>query len=347
MSWPHRNTEESNKPQQHSGSASLPPLTLPPQAAPPSSLTVVLIELVDEGAHAIIPQLDDAVVKAGEDPWPLGVKAEPCEAPRDPSARPPRTGEPRSSPGGGPARAPRPHHGLGRVLPLPFTRADLVSNLVSIALRPGALHRPGPPRQRPGSATSRLPLPPPPRASSVSPPACAERLPALPGRGRGSGKAGKMAAGRAGGGRAMEAAAGSGWAPFPAWWGLVLAVLAAGEAGWEGGGTRRGRAGQGGAGLAWGGGGEGPRLAPLTWRRWEPSVSPSELWRSSLFPTLSRGEPFEARGAPSLAPSEAGLRLLLRLLPGELSGEEDLHPLEQNCTVRSPSECHPPDWLPV
>lgn len=63
--------------------------------APPSSLTVVLIELVDEGAHPIIPQLDDAIVQAGEDPRPLGVKAEPCEAPRDASARPPRTREPR------------------------------------------------------------------------------------------------------------------------------------------------------------------------------------------------------------------------------------------------------------
>lgn len=156
-----------------------------------------------------------------------------------------------------------------------------------------------------------------------------------------------MAAWKAGGGGMMEAAAERRWAPFPAWWGLLLAVLAAGEAGWEEGGTGQGRAGQALPPLGWGGGGEGPAWPPLTWRRWEPSVSSFELWRGSLFPTLSWGEPFETWEAPSLVPSEAGLRFLLRLLPGELGGEEDLHPLEQNCTVRSPPECHPPDWLPV
>lgn len=56
----------------------------------------------------------------------------------------------------------------------------------------------------------------------------------------GSGRAGKMAAavvGRVWGSRGMEAAAGSCRVPLPAWWGLLrgllLAVLAAGEAGWE------------------------------------------------------------------------------------------------------------------
>ncbi|KAG6408793.1 hypothetical protein SASPL_131816 [Salvia splendens] len=37
---------------------------------------VVLIESIDEGAHAVIPELDDAAVKTGEDPWALGVKAQ-------------------------------------------------------------------------------------------------------------------------------------------------------------------------------------------------------------------------------------------------------------------------------
>lgn len=36
----------------------------------------MLVEAVDEGAHAIIPKLDDAAVKTGEDPWALGVKAQ-------------------------------------------------------------------------------------------------------------------------------------------------------------------------------------------------------------------------------------------------------------------------------
>lgn len=64
------------------------------------------------------------------------------------------------------------------------------------------------------------------------------------GRGGGSGRAGKMAAaGRAWGSRGMEAAAGSCRAQLPAWWGLLLAVLAAGEADWERGGAGQGRPG--------------------------------------------------------------------------------------------------------
>lgn len=55
----------------------------------------------------------------------------------------------------------------------------------------------------------------------------------------------------------MEAAAGSCRAPFPAWWGLALAVLAACEAGWEEGGTGKAR-----PPPAWGGGGEGPAWPP-------------------------------------------------------------------------------------
>lgn len=38
----------------------------------------MLIKLVYEGAHAVIPELDDAIVEAGEHPGPLRVKAQPC-----------------------------------------------------------------------------------------------------------------------------------------------------------------------------------------------------------------------------------------------------------------------------
>lgn len=37
---------------------------------------IVLIEAVDEGAHAVIPELDHAAVKTREDPWALAVKAQ-------------------------------------------------------------------------------------------------------------------------------------------------------------------------------------------------------------------------------------------------------------------------------
>lgn len=37
---------------------------------------IVLIESVDEGAHAVIPELDHAAVKTCEDPWTLAVKAQ-------------------------------------------------------------------------------------------------------------------------------------------------------------------------------------------------------------------------------------------------------------------------------
>lgn len=37
---------------------------------------VVLVEFVEESAHAVIPELDDAAVETGEDPWSLRVEAE-------------------------------------------------------------------------------------------------------------------------------------------------------------------------------------------------------------------------------------------------------------------------------
>lgn len=37
---------------------------------------VMLVEAVDECPHPVVPQLDDAAVEAGEDPWPLAVEAE-------------------------------------------------------------------------------------------------------------------------------------------------------------------------------------------------------------------------------------------------------------------------------
>lgn len=66
--------------QQSHPSSSRTPIFLHIQVSrpPPSTLTVVLIEFVDKGAHPIIPQLDNAIVQAGEDPRPLGVKAKPC-----------------------------------------------------------------------------------------------------------------------------------------------------------------------------------------------------------------------------------------------------------------------------
>lgn len=36
----------------------------------------MLVEAVDEGAHAVIPELDHAAVKTREDPWALAVKAQ-------------------------------------------------------------------------------------------------------------------------------------------------------------------------------------------------------------------------------------------------------------------------------
>ena len=38
--------------------------------------SVVLVESVDEGAHAVIPELDHTAVETCEDPWALGVKAQ-------------------------------------------------------------------------------------------------------------------------------------------------------------------------------------------------------------------------------------------------------------------------------
>ena len=37
---------------------------------------VVLVEAVEEGAHAVVPHLDHPAVEAGEDPWPPRVEAQ-------------------------------------------------------------------------------------------------------------------------------------------------------------------------------------------------------------------------------------------------------------------------------
>jgi len=37
---------------------------------------VVLVEAVEEGAHAVVPHLDDAAVEAGQDPWAARVEGE-------------------------------------------------------------------------------------------------------------------------------------------------------------------------------------------------------------------------------------------------------------------------------
>lgn len=44
--------------------------------------TVVLIEPIDEGSHAVVPQLDHPAVKAGKNPWPLGVERQALDAVR-------------------------------------------------------------------------------------------------------------------------------------------------------------------------------------------------------------------------------------------------------------------------
>jgi hypothetical protein len=41
---------------------------------------VVLVESVEECAHAVVPHLDDPAVEAGEDPWPARVEGEPLDA---------------------------------------------------------------------------------------------------------------------------------------------------------------------------------------------------------------------------------------------------------------------------
>ena len=38
--------------------------------------TIVLIKFVQEGAHAVVPQLDDTIVEGGEDPGPCRVEGE-------------------------------------------------------------------------------------------------------------------------------------------------------------------------------------------------------------------------------------------------------------------------------
>jgi hypothetical protein len=42
--------------------------------------SVVLVESVEECAHAVVPHLDDPAVEAGEDPWPARVEGEALDA---------------------------------------------------------------------------------------------------------------------------------------------------------------------------------------------------------------------------------------------------------------------------
>ena len=44
--------------------------------------TIVLVETIDEGPHAVVPQLDHTAVQRREDPWPLGVKGQALHAVR-------------------------------------------------------------------------------------------------------------------------------------------------------------------------------------------------------------------------------------------------------------------------
>ena len=39
-------------------------------------LTIMFIVSVNEGAHTVVPQLDDPIVKAGQDPWPCRVEGQ-------------------------------------------------------------------------------------------------------------------------------------------------------------------------------------------------------------------------------------------------------------------------------
>lgn len=38
--------------------------------------SIVLVESINESAHAIIPELDHAAVETRQDPWPLAVEAQ-------------------------------------------------------------------------------------------------------------------------------------------------------------------------------------------------------------------------------------------------------------------------------
>lgn len=42
----------------------------------PADGAIVLVEAINEGPHAVVPELDHATVKAGEDPWTLAVEAQ-------------------------------------------------------------------------------------------------------------------------------------------------------------------------------------------------------------------------------------------------------------------------------
>ena len=42
--------------------------------------TVVLVETIDQGTHAIVPQLDHTAVQGREDPWALRVERQALDA---------------------------------------------------------------------------------------------------------------------------------------------------------------------------------------------------------------------------------------------------------------------------
>lgn len=42
--------------------------------------SIVLVEAINESAHAVIPELDDATVQTRQDPWALGVEAQPLNS---------------------------------------------------------------------------------------------------------------------------------------------------------------------------------------------------------------------------------------------------------------------------
>ena len=37
-------------------------------------LTIMLVKLVDQSTHPVVPQLDDSVVQTCKNPWPLGME---------------------------------------------------------------------------------------------------------------------------------------------------------------------------------------------------------------------------------------------------------------------------------
>jgi hypothetical protein len=111
--------------------------------------TVMLVEAVDERAHAVVPQLHDAVVQGAQHPWTRSAqrKQQQQQTRRGVSSSPRCAPRPRRR--GAPSGLLR-GHGLQEQLLWthgwklrPFTRFDLVSNLVNMACLPrGAGTRP-------------------------------------------------------------------------------------------------------------------------------------------------------------------------------------------------------------